>query len=53
MNFDEQTLRNLSLTQYEYDLLVERLGREPNYIELGLLDLYGVSIVVTSIRNLC
>ena len=36
MNFDEQTLRNLSLTQYEYDLLVERLGREPNYIELGL-----------------
>ncbi|MFL2804091.1 MAG: phosphoribosylformylglycinamidine synthase subunit PurL [Dehalococcoidia bacterium] len=36
MRFDEQTLKNLSLTQYEYDLLVEKLGREPNYIELGL-----------------
>ena len=36
MKFTKQTLDNLALTEDEYSLIVKRLGREPNYLELGL-----------------
>ena len=34
---DEQQLREVALTQAEYDEIVDRLGREPNLLELGML----------------
>ncbi len=34
---DERRLREVALTQDEYRLIVERLGRAPNRVELGML----------------
>lgn len=36
MNVDKDTLDQLALSVIEYKTIVERLGREPNYLELGL-----------------
>ena len=33
---DQATLDEVALSQEEYDLIVQRLGREPNHVELGL-----------------
>jgi phosphoribosylformylglycinamidine synthase len=33
----DRELREVALTRAEYDLIVERLGREPNPLELGML----------------
>src|SRR5215216_3565052 len=33
---DDATLHQLSLSREEYQLIVERLGREPNLVELGM-----------------
>src|SRR5579875_2560437 len=33
---DERVYRSLGLTDAEYDLVVERLGRLPNYVEAGI-----------------
>jgi phosphoribosylformylglycinamidine synthase len=33
----DRDLREVALTRGEYDLIVERLGREPNALELGML----------------
>ena len=34
--FDKQVLDQLALSEVEYGMIVERLGREPNHLELGL-----------------
>ena len=36
MAVSQQVLDELALTQGEYEAIVERLGREPNRLELGL-----------------
>ena len=36
MAYDKEILDELAISDSEYDLIVERLGREPNYLELGL-----------------
>ena len=36
MPIDKEILDEIALTQGEYDLIVERLGREPNALELGM-----------------
>src|SRR5512136_1185746 len=36
MTFDQQLIEELSLSLEEYGLIVERLGREPNEVELGM-----------------
>ena len=36
MPVSQQTLNELALTEAEYEAIVERLGREPNHLELGL-----------------
>ena len=36
MAVSKQTLDELALTEAEYEAIVERLGREPNHLELGL-----------------
>src|SRR3989442_6654981 len=33
----DRELREVALTRAEYDLILERLGREPNHLELGML----------------
>ena len=33
----DRDLREVALTRSEYELIVERLGREPNPLELGML----------------
>ena len=32
----EETLKELALTFSEYELIIKKLGREPNELELGL-----------------
>ncbi len=34
---DDATLHQLSLSRDEYQLILDRLGREPNEVELGML----------------
>ena len=34
--FDKEVLDQLALSEVEYGMIVERLGREPNHLELGL-----------------
>lgn len=34
---DPQIYREMGLNDYEYQLIVERLGREPNYTEIGMM----------------
>ena len=34
--FDKQVLDELALSEPEYGMIVDRLGREPNHLELGL-----------------
>ena len=36
MPVNQETLDEIALTRVEYDLIVERLGREPNAVELGM-----------------
>jgi len=36
MAVDQRTLDSIALSRAEYDLIVERLGREPNEVELGM-----------------
>ena len=36
MPYEKEILDELAISDLEYDLIVERLGREPNYLELGL-----------------
>ncbi len=36
MPVSQETLDEIALTRTEYDLIVERLGREPNAVELGM-----------------
>ena len=36
MPIDQETLDELALSQAEYDLIVDRLDREPNSVELGM-----------------
>src|SRR5919202_1239127 len=36
MSVSEALLREVALTEDEYRLIVERLGREPNLVELGM-----------------
>ncbi|MCK4331798.1 MAG: hypothetical protein KAW81_04480, partial [Dehalococcoidia bacterium] len=36
MPVSKQTLDEVALSQQEYELIVERLGREPSQVELGL-----------------
>ena len=36
MAYNKEILDELAISDLEYDLIVERLGREPNYLELGL-----------------
>ena len=36
MTVSKQALNELALTEAEYEAIVERLGREPNHLELGL-----------------
>ena len=36
MPVSQETLDEIALTRTEYDLIVERLGREPNSVELGM-----------------
>ena len=36
MAVSQETLDELALTEAEYEAIVERLGREPNHLELGL-----------------
>ena len=36
MPVSQQTLNELALTEAEYEAIVDRLGREPNHLELGL-----------------
>ncbi len=33
---NEETLKELALSMSEYELIVDKLGREPNGLELGL-----------------
>ncbi|MBO0686274.1 MAG: phosphoribosylformylglycinamidine synthase subunit PurL, partial [Candidatus Dormibacteraeota bacterium] len=37
MGVDDRALREVALTRAEYEVIVERLGREPNPLELGML----------------
>ena len=37
VKIDERTLREVALTPHEYSVIVERLGREPNEVELGMI----------------
>ena len=37
MPIDQRVLDQIALSAAEYDLLVERLGREPNEVELGIV----------------
>ncbi|SVD74860.1 uncharacterized protein METZ01_LOCUS427714, partial [marine metagenome] len=36
MVFDKEILDELAISPAEYELIVERLGRVPNHLELGL-----------------
>ena len=36
MAFDKNILEQLAISSAEYEVIVERLGREPNHLELGL-----------------
>ena len=36
MSISQEVLDEIALTRAEYDLIVERLGREPNAVELGM-----------------
>ena len=36
MPVSQEALDEIALTRAEYDLIVERLGREPNPVELGM-----------------
>ena len=36
MAFDKEILEELAISSAEYEVIVERLGREPNHLELGL-----------------
>ncbi len=36
MPVSKENLDELALTESEYEAIVERLGREPNHLELGL-----------------
>ena len=36
MAFDKDILEELAISSAEYEVIVERLGREPNHLELGL-----------------
>src|SRR3989337_3147600 len=36
MAVDQRALDTIALPQDEYDLIVQRLGREPNEVELGM-----------------
>ena len=36
MPVSQQALDQLALSEAEYEVIVERLGREPNELELGL-----------------
>ena len=35
-NFDQNMLDELAISEAEYALILEKLGREPNRLELGL-----------------
>ena len=37
VKIDERTLHEVALTPHEYSVIVERLGREPNEVELGMI----------------
>ena len=39
MSIDQKTLDEIALTRAEYEVLVERLDREPNHLELGIVGL--------------
>src|SRR3972149_4842440 len=36
MPVSKEVLDQVALSQAEYEMIVERLGREPNYVEIGL-----------------
>ena len=42
MAVNKDTLQELALSVEEYNLIVEKLGREPNNLELGL---FGLSLI--------
>lgn len=49
----QQLALNLGLSILEYNLIVDKLGREPNEFETYLFFLLnGLNIVVTSIQNI-
>lgn len=48
----QQLALNLGLSILEYNLIVDKLGREPNEFETYLFLLNGLNIVVTSIQNI-
>src|SRR5439155_19087255 len=37
VKIDERTLREVALTPHEYSVIVERVGRDPNQVELGMV----------------
>ena len=53
MAVSKQALDELALTEAEYEAIVERLGREPNHLELGLLAHSGASTAATSTPSRC
>lgn len=36
MVFDKKILEDLALSELEYSMIIDRIGREPNQLELGL-----------------
>ena len=53
MAVSKQALDELALTEAEYEAIVERLGREPNHLELGFSARCGASTAGTSTRSRC
>ena len=54
MAVSKQALDELAITEAEYEAIVERLGREPNHLELGLCSARsGASTAATNTPSHC
>ena len=50
-NNSEKPWVELGLTDYEYNLIKDILGREPNFVELNVFPLCGLNIVAIKFKN--
>ena len=52
MKYTKPQLEEMALNEDEYNLILKKLGRVPNYLELGYSVLYGVNIVGINIPKI-